>query len=55
MDFNRNVTTQTFLGLSEFDLKSNTQDPSLIHERVSMKLFTRMGVPASREVSTACT
>ena len=52
VDFNRNVTTQTFLGLSEFDLKSNTQDPSLIHERVSMKLFIRMGVPASREVST---
>ena len=52
VDFNRNVTTQTFLGLSEFDLKSNTQDPSLIHERISMKLFTRMGVPASREVST---
>ena len=52
VDFNRNVTTQTFLGLSEFDLKSNTQDPSLIHERVSMKLFTRLGVPASREVST---
>src|SRR5690242_1463303 len=34
VDFNRNVPTQTFLGLSEFDLKSNTQDPSLIHERL---------------------
>jgi uncharacterized protein (TIGR03437 family) len=52
VDFNRNVPTQTFFNLSEIDLKSNTQDPSLIHERISMELFTRMGVPASREVST---
>ncbi len=51
VNINYNVSTQTFLGLTEFDLKSNTQDPSLIHERISMKLFTRMGVPASREVS----
>jgi uncharacterized protein (TIGR03437 family) len=52
VNVNSIVPTQTFLGLSEFDLKSNTQDASLIHERISMKLFTRMGVPASREVST---
>ena len=52
MDFNRNVVTQTFLGLSALDLKSNTQDASLIHERISMEMFTRMGVPAPREVST---
>ena len=52
VDFNHNVSTQTFFSLTEFDLKSNTQDPSLIHERISMELFIRMGVPASREVST---
>src|SRR5215831_15462467 len=52
VDFNRNVPSQTFFNLTEFDLKSNTQDPSLIHERISMELFIRMGVPASREVST---
>jgi len=52
VDFNHNVTSQTFFGLTEFDLKSNTQDPSLIHERLSMELFIRMGVPASREVCT---
>src|SRR5206468_3619147 len=28
------------------------QDASLIHERISMEMFTRMGVPAPREVST---
>jgi uncharacterized protein (TIGR03437 family) len=52
VDFNRNVSTQNFLGLNELDLKNNSQDPSLIHERLSMELFTRMGVPASREVCT---
>src|SRR5215470_281140 len=35
VDFNQNVPTQTFLGLTELDLKSNTQDPSLLHERLS--------------------
>lgn len=52
VDMNHNVTTQTFLGLTEFDLKNNSQDPSLLHERLSFELFTRMGVPASREVCT---
>ncbi|MCU1233133.1 MAG: Spore coat assembly protein-like protein, partial [Candidatus Solibacter sp.] len=51
VNINNNVATQTFLGLTEFDLKGNAQDASLIHERISMKLFTRMGVPASREVA----
>ena len=41
---------QTFLGLTALELKPNTQDASLLHERLSMLLFGRMGIPASREV-----
>jgi uncharacterized protein (TIGR03437 family) len=52
VSFNTNVKTQTFLGLTDLDLKSNTEDGSLLRERLSMKLFIRMGVPASREVHT---
>src|SRR5258708_1587306 len=38
VDFNQLVKGQTFLGLSSLDLKSNSQDPSLLHERLSMSL-----------------
>src|SRR5215467_13505217 len=48
VDFNRNVKDQTFLGLTSLDLKNNSQDPSLLHELMSMALFRRMGVVASR-------
>jgi uncharacterized protein (TIGR03437 family) len=50
LTFDAIVKGQTFLGLSSLELKPNTQDPSLLHERLSMLLFNRMGVPASREV-----
>ena len=52
LDFNRNVKGQTFFGLSALVLKSNTQDGSLLHERISMLLFRRMGIAAPREVSS---
>jgi uncharacterized protein (TIGR03437 family) len=42
---------QRFLGLSSLELKSNTEDGSLLHERLTFKLATRMGLPTSREVS----
>jgi uncharacterized protein (TIGR03437 family) len=41
---------QTFLGLTALELKPNTQDASMLHERLSMLLFGRMGIPCSREV-----
>ena len=50
VSFNTYVKTQTFLGLTDIDLKSNTEDGSLLHERLSMLVFRRMGIPASREV-----
>ncbi len=45
------VKTQTFLNLGFFVLKANNQDPSTIHERIAFRLFTRMGLPAPREVA----
>ena len=52
VDFNRYTTNQQFLGLKSVILRNNTQDPSNLHERLSMLLFRRMGLPASREAYT---
>jgi hypothetical protein len=52
VDFDRYTTDQTFLGLKSFVLRNNTQDPSNLHERLSMLLFRRMGLSASREAHT---
>jgi len=52
LEFDANVKGQTFLGLSDLELKPNTQDPSMVHERISFLLFNRMGIPASRETHT---
>jgi hypothetical protein len=49
VSFDKYVTGQTFLGLESVVLRNNTQDPSNMHERLSMLLFRRMGLPASRE------
>src|ERR1700674_558508 len=51
LGFDHYVKGQTFLGLTGLELKSNTEDPSLLHELLSMRLFQRMGIPAPREVS----
>jgi hypothetical protein len=49
VDFDRYTTDQKFLGLKSFILRNNTQDPSSMRERLSMALFTRMGLVAERE------
>ena len=49
VDFDRYVTDQQFLGLKSFVFRNNTQDASSMHERLSMLLFRRLGLPASRE------
>lgn len=49
VDFDRYSTTQKFLGLKSFVLRNNIQDPSEMHEWLSMSLFRRMGLPAPRE------
>ena len=52
MDFDRYTSDQKFLGLKSFVLRNNTQDASNMHERLSMLLFRRLGLPASREAHT---
>jgi spore coat protein CotH len=49
LDFDRYTTDQKFLGLKSFILRNNTQDPSGMRERLSMMLFSRMGLIAERE------
>src|ERR1041385_756164 len=43
------VRNQQFLGLSSFRMKNSIQDASFLHERLSMLLMRRMGLPAPRE------
>ena len=48
IDFAKYTTDQTFLGMKSIVLRNNTQDPSGMRERLSMLLFRRMGLQASR-------
>lgn len=52
VDFDKYTTDQKFLGLKSVILRNNTQDASNLHERLSMWLFRRLGLPASREAHT---
>src|SRR5215467_11036916 len=52
IDFSRYESRLTFLGLRYLVLRADTQDASLMHERVAMSLFRQMGIPAPREVHT---
>ena len=49
VDFNRFDPSQHFLGLKSVVLRNNVQDPSQLHERLAMRLFTQLGLPAPRE------
>ena len=40
---------QKFLGIKSFVLDNHWQDGSMMHERLAMAFFARMGQPASRE------
>ena len=52
LEFDRYVTDQTFLGLKTTILRNNAQEASNLNERLSMLLFRRMGLPASRVAHT---
>src|SRR5262249_34505049 len=52
VDFDRYTDNQKFLGLKSVILRNQTQDPSNMHERISMQLFARLGVKVSREAFT---
>lgn len=49
LNFNYYVTDQEFLGLKSLVLDNLVQDPSMIRERLAMRVFQRMGLPAPRE------
>ena len=49
VDFDRYVKGQKFLGFKSIILKNLWQDGSMMHERLAMAFFARMGQPASRE------
>ena len=49
VDFNRFDPSQHFLGLKSVVLRNNVQDASQLHERLAMRLFTQVGLPAPRE------
>jgi spore coat protein CotH len=48
VDFNRYTTGQDFLDLKSVVLRNNSTDVTSLHERVTMLLFARMGLPAPR-------
>ena len=52
VDFNLFDENQHFLGLKSVVLRNNVQDASNLHERLAMQLFTKVGLPASREAHT---
>jgi len=52
VEFDYYDTKQTFVGLKTIVLRANTQDASMMHERVSIELMRRMGMPGSREAHT---
>jgi spore coat protein CotH len=47
VDFNRHGRSK--FGLKSIVLKNLWQDGSMMHERLAMSFFARMGQPASRE------
>jgi spore coat protein H len=49
VDIDRYDTDQTFLGLKSFILDNMTQDPSGMHERIAMRFYGFLGIPAPRE------
>lgn len=53
VDFDRYASAQTFLGLKSVILDNLTQDPTGLRERVAMRVFERMGLPAPREAHVA--
>jgi spore coat protein CotH len=49
VDINRYLSQQEFLGLKAFALDNAYSDPSVLRERLTMKMFARLGLPAPRE------
>ena len=52
LDFTRNDPAQRLLTLKSLILRNFAQDPSMVHERLTERMFARMGLPHSREAHT---
>lgn len=52
VDFDRYASGQEFLGLKSFVLDNLTQDDTGVKESVTMRFYTRLGIPAPRETHT---
>ncbi len=50
IDFNRYREEQRFLNLNALILANAAQDPAMLNRRLSMAVFSRVGLPASRVV-----
>ena len=55
VDFDRYSTSQVFLGFKSLVLDNMVQDPAMLRERVAMKFFREMGLPAPRVVHARLT
>lgn len=49
IDFSKYVSSQRFLGMKSVVLRNSVQDPSMVHERLSMEVFRRIGLIYLRE------
>ena len=52
VDFDHYTDKQRFLNLKSVVLRNQTQDASMLHESVAMKLYARMGIHTPREAHT---
>ncbi len=52
IEFDRYESQNTFLGLRALVLRADTQDASMMHERVAMTFFRKLGMIAPRECHT---
>jgi spore coat protein CotH len=55
VDFDRYALSQEFLGFKSLVLDNMVQDPAMLRERVAMKFFREMGLPAPRVVHARLT
>lgn len=51
VDVDRYSLSQTFLSMKSFVLDNMMQDRSMVRERIAMRFFKRMGLPAPREAN----
>ena len=50
INFAKYDSAQRFLGLKTVVLRNFAEDPSMVHERLTMQMFARLGLPYEREV-----